>query len=54
MNSPRLILVSALALLLGASGGCSKGQPADLNEALALYHENKLEQALPLFEELVA
>jgi hypothetical protein len=54
MNSPRLILVFALALLLGASGGCTKHEPAALNEALALYRENKLEQALPLLEELVA
>jgi tetratricopeptide (TPR) repeat protein len=54
MNSPHLILVSTLALLLSVSAGCSKHRPADLNEALALYRENKLEQALPLFEELVA
>jgi tetratricopeptide (TPR) repeat protein len=54
MNSSRLILVSALALLLSVSAGCSKHEPAALNEALALYRENKLEQALPLLEELVA
>jgi hypothetical protein len=54
MNSPRLILVSTLTLLLSIAAGCSKRQPADLSEALALYRENKLEQALPLFEELVA
>jgi hypothetical protein len=54
MNSPRFVLVSTLALLLSVSAGCSKHEPADLNEALALYRENKLEQALPLFEELVA
>jgi tetratricopeptide (TPR) repeat protein len=53
MNLPRFILVSTLALLLSVSAGCSKHQPADLNEALALYRENKLEQALPLFEQLV-
>jgi tetratricopeptide (TPR) repeat protein len=53
MKSPRLILVSTLALLLSVSAGCSKHQPADLNEALALYRENKLEQALPLLEDLV-
>jgi tetratricopeptide (TPR) repeat protein len=54
MNSPRLVLVSTLALLLSVAAGCSKHQPADLNEALALYRENKLQQALPLLEKLVA
>jgi hypothetical protein len=53
MNLPRFILVSTLTLLLSVSAGCSKHQPADLNESLALYRENKLEQALPLFEQLV-
>lgn len=44
-----IVFVSTLILL----AGCSRRQPTTLGEAMALYHQNKLEQALPLFEQLV-
>ena len=34
--------------------GCPRQQPARLEEPLALYHKNKLEQALPLFKQVIA
>lgn len=33
--------------------GCTRQEPTKLNEALVLYNENKLDEALPLFEQLV-
>jgi len=54
MTIYRSILIATLASLLSALVGCSNPQPANLKKALELYRENKLEQALPLFEELVA
>jgi tetratricopeptide (TPR) repeat protein len=54
MTIPRFTLVITLVSLLSALGGCTKRQPVSLDEALSLYRQNKLEQALPLFEQLVA
>jgi tetratricopeptide (TPR) repeat protein len=44
------ILVSFLCTLLG----CSQQKPAKIDDALALYRQNKLEDALPLLEKLVS
>jgi hypothetical protein len=46
-----LMLVTPFLILLQ---GCSGRQPVTLDQAMALYHQNKLEQALPLFQQLVA
>ena len=54
MNTYRYILPIILVSLLSSFTGCRKNQPATLEEVLLLYRENKLEQALPLFEQLVA
>jgi tetratricopeptide (TPR) repeat protein len=54
MTIPRFPLVIALVSLLSVFAGCIKHQPTSLDEALSLYRENKLEQALPLFRQLVA
>ena len=54
MNTYRFISIVAVISLFAALVGCSKRQPASPDEALALYRQNKLEQALPLFEALVA
>lgn len=54
MANKRVNPVLTLGLCLGVLTGCSRQEPASLDEALALYRENKLEQALPLFERLVA
>jgi hypothetical protein len=53
MTASRLGLLIAL-LLAGLTAGCSQKQNASLDKALALYRENKLEQALPMLEQLVA
>jgi len=45
-----VIPIAALILLLC---GCSVEQSAELDEPLALYRENRLELALPLFEQVV-
>ncbi len=45
-----IFLVSGSSVFVG----CNKRPVASLDEALMLYHENKLEQALPLFEQLVS
>jgi len=54
MTIHRLISLVAVAFLLSFVAGCTQRPPASLDKALALYHENKLEQALPLLEQLVA
>jgi len=54
MTASRNILIVLLASLLCALVGCSKREPASLKRALELYYQNKLEEALPVFEDLVA
>jgi len=54
MTTSRFTLIITITLLLCVVTGCTKHQPASLDEALGLYRQNKLEQALPLFEQLVA
>lgn len=53
MPFSRFILIITLPPFLIILTGCSKHQSTNLDEALVLYRENKLEQALPLFENLV-
>ncbi len=53
MPISRFTLIITLTPLLSILTACSKHQPASFDEALALYRQNKLEQALPLFENLV-
>ncbi|MCK5571622.1 MAG: tetratricopeptide repeat protein [Bacteroidetes bacterium] len=49
-----LIVAAPVLVLVIAVAGCSKEEPARLEEALTLFRQNKLEEALPLLEELVA
>ncbi|RPI01261.1 MAG: tetratricopeptide repeat protein [Calditrichaeota bacterium] len=53
MQLSRLFIVIAMASLFCIPSGCVQ-KTATLDEALALYRQNKLEQALPLFESLAA
>jgi hypothetical protein len=52
-NHP-VALILLVSLLFCGLIGCSRSKPASLEEALALYRQNKLEQALPQFEGLAA
>lgn len=52
-HHPRVLALGILLLLSGLMG-CSKPKPASLDEALALYRQNRLEQALPQFERLAS
>ena len=54
MTISRLSLLIAGVVLVGLASGCTRKQPVTLDEALSLYRENKLKQALPVFEQLVA
>ena len=54
MTISRLGLLIAGVLLVGLAAGCSQKREVSLEKALALYRENKLEQALPMLEQLVA
>ena len=49
-SSMPLILIAFISVL----AGCSGRQPATLDEALTLFRENKLNEALPLLEQLAA
>jgi Fe-S-cluster containining protein len=46
MTIVRFTSVISLVFLLGVAAGCGKRQPATLDEALSLYRENKLKEAL--------
>ena len=48
----RMYRIASVGVLILLLYGCPGEQPADLEKPLALYYENKLEQALPLFKEL--
>ncbi len=54
MINLRLYLTITLVTLAGILAGCSKQPSANLDEVMTLYRANKIEQALPLFEQLVA
>ncbi len=48
MNILRIFLIAPIVFLLILTIGCSRQETVTLDEALAFYNENKLEQALPL------
>jgi hypothetical protein len=54
MTISRLSLILAGVVIVGLASGCTGKKPVTLDEALSFYRENKLEQALPIFEQLVA
>jgi len=54
MKTLHMIFLLAVASLLFISWECGGREPARLGQALAFYHANKLDEALPLFEQLVA
>ncbi len=52
MKLGRVALTAVVVCLVGVLDDCSKPRSASLDEALSLYRQNKLEEALPMLQEL--